>query len=45
MSYERITRGTKAAPYGLRADGKPKRKPGRKSDKRRAQLAAKTRSK
>lgn len=29
------------APYGLRKDGKPKKKPGRKSDKERARLAAK----
>lgn len=36
MSYTRITRGSKDAPYGFRKDGKPKRKPGRKTDKQRA---------
>jgi hypothetical protein len=45
MAYERITRGTKNAPYGYRNDGKPKRKPGRKTDRQRAQATAKKRSK
>jgi hypothetical protein len=33
-----------SAPYGLRKDGKPKKKPGRKSDKERVRLAAKRQS-